>query len=106
MRALGPTAQVTTYAGLVGAAAAAATAYALVEAGPKAGIALGVLPAAILAGSVLLSWGRTVLLACALALPLTGLTFLFDPIPLAGSNVYVQDLIVMLALGSWAVASL
>ena len=106
MRALGPTASVTTSAGLLGAAAAAATAFALVEVGPTAGIALGVLPAAILAGAALLSWGRTVLLACALALPLTGLTFLFKPIPIAGSNIYVQDLIVLLAVGAWAVASL
>ena len=106
MRALGPTASVTTSAGLLGAAAAAATAFALVEVGPTAGIALGVLPAAILAGAALLSWGRAVLLACALALPLTGLTFLFKPIPIAGSNIYVQDLIVLLAVGAWAVASL
>jgi len=106
MRALGPTATVTAYAGLLGAAAAAATAFALVEVGPTAGIALGVLPAAILVGAVLLSWGRIVLLGCALALPLTGLTFLNRPMLIAGSNVYVQDMIVLLALGAWAVASL
>jgi O-antigen ligase len=49
---------------------------------------------------------QTVLLAAALALPLAGIGLFVRPIPIAGSNLYPQDLIVMLGFGAWVAAAL
>lgn len=94
-------------AGLVGASMfAAAAAYALVQIGPTAGIAVGLLPLAVLGAGVLLTHGRIILLGATLGLPLSGITVLGLPIALPGVNLYVQDIILFLAVASWAVAVL
>jgi O-antigen ligase len=105
MRAFGPSA---TFPLLLGALAVSfAAAYALVQVGPTAAVALGALPLVVLAAAGLLTmWGRATLLMAALALPLTGIAVLAKPLPIAGPAIFVQDVVIVLALGSWAIAAL
>jgi O-antigen ligase len=105
MRAFGPSATFPLLLAALGASLAAA--YALVQVGPKAAIALGALPlAALAAGALLTTWGRVALLMSALALPLTGIAALTRPLPLAGPAIFLQDVLVVVALAAWAVAAL
>jgi O-antigen ligase len=74
--------------------------------GPTAGVAFALIPLAAFAAALLLGAGRIALFALAFALPLSGIRSLTDPLPLGGANIRLQDLIVVLALGSWAFAAL
>jgi O-antigen ligase len=74
--------------------------------GPAFGLVLGSLPLALVAAAALLTWGRVALLAAALALPLSGIAFLARPLPIPGPAIFLQDVILVLALVSWAVAAL
>jgi O-antigen ligase len=92
---------------IAGLGLAAAASYALVTMGPPAGIAVAAVPAAALTLLILgTNWGRLALLLCALALPLCGITAVGKPLPVGGSAIFVQDIILVLALASWAIAML
>src|ERR687892_757560 len=105
MRAFGPSATFPLLLAALGASLAAS--YALVQVGPSAAIVFGTLPLAVLAaGAVLTAWGRMALLVAALALPLTGIAAVTRPLPIAGPAIFPQDLLVVVALGAWAVAAL
>ncbi len=74
--------------------------------GPTAGIAFALLPMVAFGAALLVGPGRIALLALTFALPLSGIKFLADPVPVGGANVRLQDLLVVLALGSWAFGAL
>jgi O-antigen ligase len=64
-------------------------------------VAIAVVPAALIALGALISSNRSALLFAALALHFTASPALLDPLPLPGPDLFVSDLLVMLALVSW-----
>ncbi len=74
--------------------------------GPGAAIAFALVPLFALGAALLLGSGRIALYALAFVLPLSGIKALTDPLPFGGANIRLQDLLVLLALGSWAFALL
>jgi len=83
-----------------------ALALALVERSPALALAVGLLPAAVVAFAALAASRNPALLLMAFGLPLS-LPLLNRSIPVgAGSNLFVADLVVVLALGAWIVQRL
>ena len=93
---------------LAGAAAMSLfAAVALVEVGPEAGVAIALVPLTAILAVLLVGRGRVVLYAAVFALPLSGIGLFYLPaVPLGGTKLFFQDLIVGIALGAWAFASL
>jgi O-antigen ligase len=86
-----------------GAAMSAAAAFALVEVSPAAGAAVALLPLLALAVAYLVTSGQVFLYAAAIVLPITTL-------PIVGKQIfgslYLQDVIIVLALGALLAAAL
>ena len=83
-----------------------ALAVALVERSPALALAVGLLPAAAVAFAALAASRNPALLLMAFGLPLS-LPLLNRSIPVgAGSNLFVADVVVVLALGTWIVQRL
>jgi O-antigen ligase len=68
------------------------------------GVALAVLPVVLVAIGVLIASNRAVLVFVAFALCLLAPLPVSDPLPLQGIQVYPADVLVVLAVASWAVA--
>ena len=104
MRALRATPDAPLY--LTAAALTAATALILDRLGPTAALAFALLPLAAIALALLVGPMRIALYAAVFVFPLSGISFLAAPVPFGGANLRFQDLIVALAVGSWAFAVL
>jgi O-antigen ligase len=100
MRALRATPDAPLY--LTAAALTAATALILDRLGPTAALAFASLPLVAIALALLVGPARIALFAAVFVFPLSGISFLAAPVPFGGANLRFQDLIVALALGSWA----
>jgi O-antigen ligase len=86
-------------------APAAATAFAalvLYRYGPMAALVVALVPVGLLAAVMFVDRGRYLLYAAVFALPLSGISVLNDPLPFAGANLRIEDLIVVLLVGGWA----
>jgi O-antigen ligase len=89
---------------IAGAAAMSATAaFALVEVSPAVGMALALLPLVAVAGVYIVTSGQVVLYAAAIALPMAAVGVVSKPVL---GSVYLQDVIVVFALGAWVFATL
>ena len=84
----------------------AGTAVILDRKGASAALAFATLPWVAVAVAGLLGKARLCLFAAAFIIPFSGVRFLSAPVPFGGANVRFQDLILLLALGSWAFAVL
>ena len=73
--------------------------------GPTAGLAFALVPLVLVGAALLVGSGRIVLYVAVFALPLSGLNTAARA-ALGGANVHIQDLLIVLALGSWAFGSL
>jgi O-antigen ligase len=82
----------------------AAIGAAVIELGPTAA-AVAFVPAALLAFGALVAWSRVALVFLAFGLDLSGVDELRYPLA-SGTGITAPDLLVLLALGSWAVEAL
>lgn len=78
----------------------------LLRMGPAASVVFAAVPLAVVVGGLLVVSGQALLYAAVFALPLTGIDQFSQLVPLGSVNLSVQDLLILVGLGSWAFGSL
>lgn len=81
-------------------------AHVLVNVGVAAAVLIAAIPLAAVVAPILLSRGQPLIFGAVFALPLSGLAVLSQPLPLGGASLFPQDIILGLAVASWAFGKL